>query len=96
MAFRFNPPPTWPAPPLGWAPPPGWQPDPAWGPPPPGWQLWVYYEPPPPPGMPPSYYPQAPLTPWYSRGERHSNRPVYIIVGLSVLGFVVWLATMFG
>lgn len=38
---RFNPPPNWPRPPLGWRPPPGWTPDPAWGPPPPGWVLWV-------------------------------------------------------
>ncbi|GAA2412437.1 hypothetical protein GCM10010191_22330 [Actinomadura vinacea] len=39
--WRYNPPPTWPAPPVGWTPPPGWQPDPSWGPVPPGWQLWV-------------------------------------------------------
>ncbi len=41
MAARFNPPPNWPAPPVGWVPPEGWSPDPSWGPPPPGWQLWV-------------------------------------------------------
>ena len=39
--WRFNPPPDWPAPPLGWTPPPGWQPDPSWPPAPPGWQFWV-------------------------------------------------------
>jgi hypothetical protein len=39
--LRFNAPPTWPPPPLGWSPGPGWQPDPTWPPPPPGWQLWV-------------------------------------------------------
>ncbi|GID64710.1 hypothetical protein Acy02nite_25910 [Actinoplanes cyaneus] len=38
---RLNPPPNWPAPPLGWSPAPGWTPDPAWGPPPAGWQLWI-------------------------------------------------------
>lgn len=41
MAYRFNPPPNWPQPPVGWMPPPGWQPDPSWPPPPMGWQLWV-------------------------------------------------------
>lgn len=40
MTYRFNPPPTWPAPPEGWSPPPGWEPDPAW-PTPPGWQIWI-------------------------------------------------------
>ncbi|MGY0020979.1 DUF4041 domain-containing protein [Streptomyces sp. YJ-C3] len=40
MAYRFNPPPTWPVPPQGWVPPAGWQPDPSW-PVPPGWQLWI-------------------------------------------------------
>lgn len=29
-ALRFNPPPEWPAPQLGWTPPAGWQPDPSW------------------------------------------------------------------
>ena len=37
----FNPPPGWPAPPVGWVPPAGWTPDPAWPAPPEGWQLWV-------------------------------------------------------
>ena len=41
MTVRFNPPPNWPAPPIGWAPPLGWRPDPAWGAPPAGWQVWV-------------------------------------------------------
>lgn len=40
-AYRFNPPPGWPVPPLGWVPPPDWVPDPSWPPPPDGWQLWV-------------------------------------------------------
>ena len=40
-AFRFNPPPGWPVPRLGWAPPPGWLPGPSWPQPPPGWQFWV-------------------------------------------------------
>lgn len=40
-AYRFNPPPNWPAPPAGWTPPYGWQPDPSWPPPPAGWELWV-------------------------------------------------------
>jgi hypothetical protein len=39
--WRFNPPPDWPEPPLGWTPQPGWQPDPSWPPAPPGWQFWV-------------------------------------------------------
>jgi hypothetical protein len=38
---RFNPPPSWPVPQVGWTPPPGWQPDAAWPSPPAGWQLWV-------------------------------------------------------
>jgi hypothetical protein len=41
MGYRFNPPPNWPAPPLGWVPVPGWRPSPEWPVPPPGWQLWV-------------------------------------------------------
>jgi hypothetical protein len=45
MAVRFNPPPNWPAPPVGWTPPPAWQPDPAWGPPPEGWQVWLHDRP---------------------------------------------------
>lgn len=38
--WRYNPPPTWPAPPAGWTPPPGWMPDASWPPAPPGWQFW--------------------------------------------------------
>jgi hypothetical protein len=38
---RFNAPPGWPPPPLGWAPPPGWQPHPTWPPAPQGWPFWV-------------------------------------------------------
>ncbi|MEU8124957.1 DUF4041 domain-containing protein [Spirillospora sp. NPDC049024] len=38
--WRYNPPPTWPAPPPGWTPPPGWMPDASWPPAPPGWQFW--------------------------------------------------------
>lgn len=52
MAYRFNPPPNWPQPPLGWVPPPGWQPDPTWPTPPPGWQLWVEV-----PAAGPQWYP---------------------------------------
>lgn len=40
-SLKFNPPPGWPKPPVGWVPPNGWKPDPGWPPPPPGWQLWV-------------------------------------------------------
>src|SRR3712207_3345098 len=53
MSARFNPPPNWPPPPVGWTPPSGWQPDPRWGPPPAGWQLWVAD--------------QAAQKPWYGR-----------------------------
>ena len=38
--WRYNPPPTWPAPPAGWTPPPGWMPDANWPPPPQGWCFW--------------------------------------------------------
>src|SRR5579862_2975923 len=41
MVYRFNPPPSWPAPPPGWVPPPGWRPSPEWSAPPQGWQLWI-------------------------------------------------------
>lgn len=54
---RFNPPPNWPRPPLGWRPPPGWAPDPAWGPPPPGWVLWVPVQPEPPADHQPNGHP---------------------------------------
>jgi hypothetical protein len=40
MAYRFNAPPTWPQPPVGWVPPQDWQPDASWPPPLPGWQFW--------------------------------------------------------
>ncbi|WKE70855.1 hypothetical protein QHG49_18350 [Streptomyces sp. WP-1] len=40
-AYRFNPPPGWPVPPVGWTPPADWRPDPAWPAAPEGWQLWV-------------------------------------------------------
>ena len=39
--FRFNAPPGWPVPPLGWIPPDGWVPDPSWPPAPPEWRYWV-------------------------------------------------------
>lgn len=39
--LRFNPPPGWPQPPVGWAPPKGWTPDPNWPSPPDGWELWL-------------------------------------------------------
>jgi len=41
VAWRYNPPPTWPPPPPGWVPPPGWAPDPSWPPAPADWQFWV-------------------------------------------------------
>lgn len=41
MAYRFNPPPTWPIADASWTPPPGWQPDPSWGPAPEGWEFWI-------------------------------------------------------
>lgn len=40
-SLRFNPPPGWPAPPVGWRPTHGWNPDPSWPPPPADWQFWV-------------------------------------------------------
>jgi len=41
MAYRFNPPPNWPAVPAGWTPPPDWQPPADWPAPPKFWQLWT-------------------------------------------------------
>lgn len=40
-ALRFNPPPGWLVPMVGWTPPPGWQPDSSWPQAPQGWQFWV-------------------------------------------------------
>ena len=40
-AVRFNPPPGWPTPPIGWTPPAGWKPDPSWPTPPTDWSLWL-------------------------------------------------------
>ncbi|WP_412517135.1 DUF4041 domain-containing protein [Actinomadura madurae] len=54
--WRYNPPPTWPAPPPGWKPPPGWQPDAGWPPPPAGWQFWL-------PAAPAAPMPAAPAHP---------------------------------
>ncbi|MQY09472.1 DUF4041 domain-containing protein [Actinomadura macrotermitis] len=59
--WRYNPPPTWPAPPVGWTPPPGWQPDPSWPLPPAGWQFWLPAEAPAPPVPAPMPVPQPPL-----------------------------------
>lgn len=39
--MKFNAPPTWPQPPIGWTPPPGWSPDTDWPPAPEGWRYWV-------------------------------------------------------
>lgn len=39
--LRFNTPPGWPNPPVGWVPPEGWVPDPSWPPAPEGWQWWI-------------------------------------------------------
>ncbi|MFI0406821.1 DUF4041 domain-containing protein [Actinomadura sp. 3N508] len=66
--WRYNPPPTWPAPPPGWTPPPGWQPDATWPPPPPGWRFWLPAAPPVPAPAPPipapaPTPPAAPLAP---------------------------------
>ena len=38
---RFNAPPDWPTPPLGWTPPDGWRPSATWPAPPEGWELWL-------------------------------------------------------
>jgi hypothetical protein len=58
MGYRFNPPPNWPVPPLGWIPAPGWRPPPEWPAPPPGWQLWIGETAPPPN---PAHGPQHPV-----------------------------------
>jgi hypothetical protein len=36
----FNPPPSWPTPPIGWQPASGWQPDPSWPDAPADWKFW--------------------------------------------------------
>ena len=41
MALRYNPPPSWPAPPRGWTPTPDWTPPAGFPPLPEGWELWV-------------------------------------------------------
>lgn len=41
MALRYNPPPSWPAPPRGWTPTPDWTPPADFPPLPEGWELWV-------------------------------------------------------
>ena len=41
MAYRFNPPPGWPALLPDWRPPAGWQPDPSWPPAPTDWTWWL-------------------------------------------------------
>ncbi|MBO2457811.1 DUF4041 domain-containing protein [Actinomadura violacea] len=76
--WRYNPPPTWPAPPAGWTPPAGWMPDPGWPPAPPGWQFWTPAAPLPPvqtaPPLPAPHAPAPPtaaphVTPAGSRGK---------------------------
>lgn len=61
MEYRFNSPPGWPVPPVGWRPPEGWQPNPSWPPAPPGWEFWVPVQPPPPPSAPPVQSQPAPV-----------------------------------
>lgn len=79
--WRYNPPPTWPAPPPGWTPPPGWQPDASWPPAPPGWQFWLPAAPlvpAPAPPMPapappvPAPAPPVPASPVRAPGSAHS------------------------
>ncbi|TGO05066.1 hypothetical protein [Serinibacter arcticus] len=41
MALRYNPPPSWPAPPRGWTPTPDWTPPADFPPLPEGWELWI-------------------------------------------------------
>lgn len=42
MGYRYNSPPTWPAPPSSeWVPPQGWKPDATWPPAPDGWNFWL-------------------------------------------------------
>jgi hypothetical protein len=72
MAWRFNPPPGWPAPPQGWTPPNGWTPDPSWPPAPDGWQFWVQEAEPPPTAAP----------------QRSRAGVVVAVVALVVLGVV--------
>lgn len=46
MSWKYNSPPSWPAPPnADWRPPEGWQADPSWGPAPEDWAFWVEDEP---------------------------------------------------
>ena len=59
MTYRFNPPPNWPEPPVGWVAPQGWGPPADWPQPPPGWQLWV----PVPDFAPPAPSPASPAAP---------------------------------
>jgi hypothetical protein len=59
--WRYNPPPTWPAPPPGWTPPPGWRPDASWPPAPAGWQFWLPAAPPVPAPAAPVPVPAAPM-----------------------------------
>lgn len=72
MEYRFNSPPGWPIPPVGWQPPQGWQPDPTWPPAPPGWQFWVPVQVPPPLAplhqVPPSVPAPVPVLPERSGG----------------------------
>jgi len=73
MAFQFNPPPGWPAPPPGFVPPPGWRGDPSWPPPPAGWVYWI------PEGAPLA---RPPLTPTTKRFG------IALIVAAAVLAIV--------
>jgi hypothetical protein len=90
MSWRFNPPPTWPAPPAGWTPPEGWAPDPSWPPAPPGWQFWVQ-EADAPWGQPPragSPTPTAP--PPQSKRSRGPGRTILLIVLAMVAIGLIW------
>jgi hypothetical protein len=92
MAWRFNPPPTWPTPPVGWSPPEGWTPEPSWPPPPPGWQFWVQ-EPDSPPGQPPwTGTPVAAAAPPQPSGGRRMGRVILVVVLTLVALGLLWAA----
>jgi hypothetical protein len=89
MSWRYNPPPTWPAPPAGWSPPEGWAPDPSWPPPPPGWQFWVQ-EPDSPWGQPPnvSPLPATAARPQPSGGRRSGRTILIIVLALGAIALI--------
>jgi hypothetical protein len=89
MAPRFNAPPGWPEPPVGWTPPPGWTPDSSWPTPPAGWRYWVD-------DVSSSVVPYPFGSAAASYAVPPEGAPVVVVAGYKNTGLAVLLGFLFG